>query len=651
MTRKFPGTALSRVAVTEGPESGTAARLRAWQGRYHAGSPDTAAPVPRPQIQERPVTDRPARLYLLLMLSASAGLCACGGGGGGGAAQPQPSPPSTVTISGRVQYEFVPPQANCQGLDFNGVELRPVRQATIEVVDGTSNAVLDTGITDDDGLYAVSVDAGSDVFLRVRAELKRTGAPAWNVEVRDNFDDSLPANQRPSLPQRPMYVLDGSVFDAGTVNSNRNLTATTGWNASTSSYDGPRAAAPFAILDAIYAGMRLVLAEAPQVVFEPLDVFWSIHNTPTDADSDIDLGELPTSFYSSDNRLFLLGMDGVDTEEFDDHVIAHEWGHYFEDALSRSDSIGGAHSLGERLDMRVAFGEGWATALSGMALDDAQYCDTLGAGNASGFRIGIESPGNIGPRGWYNELSVMEIIYDLWDEDIDGVADTASMGFGPLYDVMIAAQSTTPAFTSIFSFASALKAENPGDATFIDGLLMAQSITAAGIDAYGSNESNNAGNADDVLPVYTVIPDGSSFEICSNSQFDRSGGNLVADGNKLSEHRYLRMTLAAPARLSVDIRTTDETVAMLPPDDPDDPVDQSDPDILIYRAGEMQNRFVDGDLQGLSGDANAEVFTTPDPLPAGDYVMALNEFRYEDTGTAPDFPARSCFDVTVTAVP
>jgi hypothetical protein len=60
---------------------------------------------------------------------------------------------------------------------------------------------------------------------------------------------------------------------------------------------------------------------------------------------------------------------------------------------------------------------------------------------------------------------------------------------------------------------------------------------------------------------------------------------------------------------------------------------------------------VDGDLQGWSGNANAETFTTPDPLPAGDYVMALNEFRYEDTSTAPDFPARSCFDVTVTAVP
>lgn len=590
--------------------------------------------------------DGPSRNRCIVLVTLSAaGLWACGGGGGG-TPSPQPPPEPVVTVSGRVQYEFVPPEAGCQGLNFGGIQLRPVRQATVELVDGTGNTVLQTDVTDDDGQYSVAVDAETQVFLRVRAELKRTGAPAWNVEVRDNFDDSLPEDQRPSLPQRPMYVLDGSVFNAGSADSTRNLTATTGWNASTSSYDGPRAAAPFAILDIVYAGMRLVLAEDPQVVFEPLDVFWSIHNTPTDADTNIDLGELPTSFYSSNNRLFLLGMDGVDTEEFDDHVIAHEWGHYFEDVFSRSDSIGGSHSVGQRLDMRVAFGEGWATAVSGMALDDPQYCDTLGAGNGSGFRIGIESPGSIGPLGWYNELSVMKIVYDLWDADVDGAADTSGMGFGPLYEVMTGAQAVTPAFTSIFSFATALKAENPADAPFIDALLAAEAITAAGIDAYGSTETNGAASSDDVLPVYTTVPDGATVEICSNSQFDQAG-----DGNKLSEHRYLRMTLATPARLSVEIRTTAETVAMLPPDDPGDPVDQSDPDIFIFRLGEVQNRLVGGDLQGLSGDANEEVFTTPDPLPAGDYVMDLNEFRYEDPDTATDFPARSCFDVTVTAVP
>jgi hypothetical protein len=178
--------------------------------------------VPRYRFQERLVMDRPARTRHALMLINLVGLCACGGGGGGGSPQPQQTPPSTVAISCQLQYEYVPPKANCRVHDFNSIELRPARQVTVELLDGSSNEVLDTDITDDDGRYAVSVDSGTEVFLRVRAELKRTGAPAWNVEVRDNFDDSLPTNQRLPLSQRPMYVLDGSVFDAGTVNSSRN---------------------------------------------------------------------------------------------------------------------------------------------------------------------------------------------------------------------------------------------------------------------------------------------------------------------------------------------------------------------------------------------------------------------------------------------
>lgn len=558
-----------------------------------------------------------------------------------------------VTISGRVQYEFVPPRVNCQGLDFNAIQLRPVRAATVELVAASGAAVLDSTVTGDDGAYAVSVAADTEVFLRVRAKLERVGQPAWDVEVRDNFDDSMPEADRPPLPQRPLYVLDGAVFDAGDADSTRDLTATTGWNASTASYDGARAAAPFAILDAVYSSMQLVLAEDPLVVFEPLDVFWSIHNAPTgmpDPDG-IDSGEIGTSFYRGDiNSLFLLGLATSDTEEFDDHVVAHEWGHYFEDAFSRSDSIGGPHGIGERLDMRVAFGEGWATALSGMALESSLYCDTQAADSSFAFSFDIEAPGAIGPPGWYNELSVMEIIYDLWDTAMDG-PDTSSTGFSPIYRVMTGEQAITPAFTSIFTFATALKEENPANGPFIDALLTAESITAAGIDRWGSTETN-AANAPDVLPVYTGVPDGAPFEICSNSQFDRSsGGNLLADGNKLSEHRYLRLTLAAPAALQVEVRTSDETLAQLPPDDPDDPIDQSDPDILIVRQGVIQNQFAGDDIQGLSGVANEEVFTTPDPLPAGEYVMDLVEFRYADPNTAGTFPARSCFDVTITSVP
>lgn len=597
-----------------------------------------------PKPSARPLLHR--RVAACAVLGLLAG-CGGGGGGDGGGDGGGGAPGGPVTISGKAFYEFPPPRQGCQGLDFAALERRPIRQATVQALDAATNAVLDSGTTSDAGDFSLTVAASTEVYLRVRAELKRTGAPGWDVEVRDNT-----ATQNGTLPleRRPLYVLDTAPFDSGNVDVTRDVTAATGWNNSTGSYTGTRAAAPFAVLDTAYAGMLLVLSEDPPVTFEPLDIFWSINNKP--ADGDIDIGEIGTSFYSSDNRLFLLGdvsTPSSDSDEFDDHVVAHEWGHYFEDAFSRSDSIGGAHSLGDVLDMRVAFGEGFATALSGMVLDSPVYCDTT---LTRGFDINIEGEGATNP-GWFNEVSVMKFVYDLWDTVIDG-NDTGSIGFDPIYRVMAGAQAGTPAFTSIFSFATALKAENPLDDGFINQLLAEQNIESGGMTAFGDNETNDGDSTDDllgtdvdVLPVYTIIvPDGSPEPVCSNSQYDRDGSTLHATGNKLSEHRFLRMTIDTPARYAFDIQTTNTDE--LPPDDPDNDRDQSDPDIRILLNGVSQNQVVNGDLQGFSGVANEEAFITPDALPAGEYVMALVEFRYQDDQTPPDYPARTCFRVTVT---
>ena len=551
-----------------------------------------------------------------------------------------------VTISGKVQYEFVPANANCNGLNFNGTIPRPIRQATVQILDATTETVIDTIASNDFGDYSFTVVANTMLFLRVRTELKRAGpSSSWDVEVRDNVVDPLDPSP-PLLAQRPLYVLDGADFDSGTLDMTRNLTATTGWDDASSSYTGVRAAAPFAVLDAIYAAMSAVVAADPVANFAPLDAFWSVNNTSATLNgADIDSGEIGGSFYRRNiDSLFLLGMENDDTEEFDDHVVVHEWGHYFEDNFSRSDSIGGAHSLGQALDMRVAFGEGFATAMSGIGLDDPIYCDTGGAGQASRFlRIDIENDG-FGVEGWYNEISVTNLIYDLWDTHPDGMVND-SLGFGPIYDVMTIDQRITPAFTSIFSFATELKAlmqiQDPTKVAFIDTILNDRSITAANIDVYGSNEANDGpGTPLDVLPIYTNVPISATFQICSNSQFDNG-----RDGNKLSEYRYLILDVDPPSPLTFTIDNAN------PPSqpsagfdctaDPDDPENRqhSDPDIGIYQNG----TFVGG---GFSCQPNSEVTTLPGL--SGRYVLDVVEFRYLDDESPVGFPEQTCFDITIT---
>ena len=558
----------------------------------------------------------------------------CGGGGGGGSGDSggdgNSSPLPAGTVSGRVNYEFVPPASSCRGLDFSATEVRPIRGATVQLIDAPTGNVLDSVVSSDSGDYSFSgVELNTMVRLRVRAQLKKTaGRSCWDVEVRDNVDTS--ANP-PPLSSRPVYVIESSEFDTGTSNVERNLTAATGWTGS--AYGEPRSAAPFAILDAIYTAIRFVEAADPDAFFPPLDAFWSVNNTATASD-DIDQGLLGVSFYDDRNRLFLVGDATDDTDEFDDHIIVHEWGHYFEDNFSRSDSFGGPHSLGERLDARLAFGEGWAHAIAAMALDDPRYCDTGVPGTSGGFGFDAES-GIFGGQGWYDEISVLRFIYDLWDIPSEGT-DTGSIGFDPIYAIMIGPQASTEAFTTVFSFAAELRAvlDQTGQ-DLLDAQLGDEQIDATVLNIWGDQEPNAAGAPLDVLPIYTdMVADGSVINICANSQFD-SG----RDGNKLSEYRYLRIDLPLDSRYDFNITTT-----TLLPDDPADPDDQSDPDVFL---------FLDGALVeiGGSGAENAELFTTQ-TLPGPDtYTAALREFRFMDENTPATFPERVCFDVSMTPVP
>lgn len=539
--------------------------------------------------------------------------------------------PATVTISGILRYEFVPPNSSCRGLNYSAIQSRPIRRATVQLLDATGMNLLGSVVSGANGAYTFTVDPATDYIIRVRAELK---GPAWDVEVRNNVDTS---GSPPPLEDRPIYVMDQAI-NSGTVNNpGMNLTATTGWGGD--SYTSARVAAPFAILDTIYSAIQFVAAEDASANFPPLDAFWSADNKAA-SPTDIDAGDLPTSFYNGQSQLFLLGMDGGDTEEFDDHVITHEWSHYFEDNFSRSDSIGGSHFIGrDLLDKRVSFGEGFADAMSAMTLNDPLYCDTSGFRNQSGFGVNMENS-NTNNDGWFDEVSVFEIIYDLWDTNNDGV-DNSSIGFGPIYDVMAGPQVTTPAFTSIFSFATYLKQQNPGQAAFIDSLLIDHGIVANGIDIFGDSETNDGpGTPQDVLPIYTDITLGATTNICVNSQFDND-----RDGNKLSEHRYLRLNLTSNARVTFNMTAnpapSQPSAGFDCSADPDDPEnsEHADPDYLVWR---------DGDLYwiGFGCEPNSEVSTTNAFLAAGEYVIDINDFRHEDENSPAGYPEQVCYDFT-----
>jgi len=557
-----------------------------------------------------------------------------------------------VTISGSVFYEFVPPIVRgnqCDGLDFGSKVERPIRQATVQLLDEDDNFLVST-LAGDDGSYSFSgIDANIDVRIRVRAELKSAGPAAWDVEIRDNVDD--PENPRP-LKERPVYVVQWQPFNTGTADiRNKNFTARTGWSGS--AYTGVRAAAPFAILDAIYSAMELIVDVDPVAEFAPLDAFWSVNNKKVPDNQNIAIGELTSAFYRSDlDALFLFGDESTETDEFDDHLVLHEWTHHFDDTISRSDSIGGPHFLGESLDLRLAFGEGFAHALAAIALAEPQYCDTGALPSGAGsFGFNTETNGS-GLQGWFNELSVATFIYDLWDTGSDGGADDRSIGFKPIYDTMAGPQKETSAFTTLFSFAAELRALpslSESDRAFVDAQLNRENVDAPGVDIWGSGQTTTPSGAEnggrDLTPIYTEIPtNGSIANVCINNDYAVPG--VV---NKLSDWRYLRFEIPTAGRWQITAQanpvpppTDDPPIEPTPENpDPEQPRDRSDPDLYIWRNGV----FV---TSGRSPDDDVEVIDRT--FEEGTYVVEMQEWRHEDDGAASDFPPQVCFDLSMVAL-
>jgi hypothetical protein len=554
-----------------------------------------------------------------LPLVAAFALSACGGGGSGGGDAPPPPPGTMVTISGKITFDRIPFRATVgDGLNFASPVESPARSVVVEALDGSTSTVLASTSTNATGDYSVQVPAAQNVRIRAKAQMLSATAPTMDFRVRNNKNADA------------LYVLDGAASSSGTSNSTRNLRATSGWGGT--SYTDTRAAAPFAILDTVYRAKELVLTASPTASFPALNLYWSPDNKRTAGVFCTDDGDIGTTFYtgsgnadnctpggSIDAGIYVLGyLTGTigDTDEFDQHVIAHEFGHYVEDRFGRSDSIGGEHGSGQRLDLRVAFSEGWGNAYSGMVLTDPEYRDSSGT-NADDH-LNLESD-SASAEGWFSEASAGEIIWDVFDSVADA-NDTVALGFAPIFAVMTGAQVSTDAFTSIYTFAAALRAATPAAASGINALLVSENISVT--DAFGSNESNTGGSSL-ALPVYQEVP---QLNLPVPTQCTT---RAFGDYNRLDNRRFLYFTLTNSALITIT------ATGAVDGNSPPGAVAATDPDIIVFRRG------TDLDLQGE--DVGTSESTVQTQLAAGTYVIEVYDFDLIDR-----INSTSCMTVAVT---
>lgn len=437
------------------------------------------------------------------------------------------APPAPFTVSGTVTYDFVPARDDVtEGgvrLDYAGIVAKPVRRSTVQAIDATSGAIVTTGTTNDAGAYSLALPAGANVKVRVIARSTVTNyvadgigpescrGAAWDVRVVDNTS------------RQALYAVDtSSAYDAATSVANVHAAVVHGRGAYTD-----RRGAPFAILDTVLGEFELVCGAKPDVSLATLLVNWSVRNSDTNGNPAS--GAIGTSFYTGGNgtgQLYILGAQNVDTDEFDDHVIAHECGHFLEDTLYRTDAIGGDHTTDDALDARVAFGEGWGNAVSGMATNDPIYVDTSGAAQGDGFSFAVDVAPIDDDRGIYSEASVQYFLWEMF-EARDALPNSGQLD---RIHAILAKHRTTAAFTTLQTFA-ALYNEAYGEAdvrsVWSNGLGSPFDALCAGA-CVGTGDTADVFDTDNDLGLAYGDPAGRHYPQGSTSLFSSEFWRLYA---------------------------------------------------------------------------------------------------------------------------
>lgn len=346
-----------------------------------------------------------------------------------------------------------------------------VRGAVVELLDADNPSAkpLQTSATDANGNYSFfSVAVGKNVIVRVSAQLAATRAsgvvtgPQYNLMVRDNTGSGI---------VKPMYTLSSPATLTVPVGNVMSFNAALGFD-SDSNVTGPRQSAPFSILDVIYTAVVNIQAANANITLPDFNVYWSPNNTDSNAGKEIDLkmkGSIGTSHFAEDGKyqgIFILGQANVDTDEFDQGVIGHEFGHYLQFAASYSDNPGHYHARDSFKDASLAYGEGFGTAIGGLLSGSKFYTDSSGLRQRGGFSSDISKPVAAGQaNGFYAEATVSYLLYTLGTQ----------FGFTPFWNALTS-MATGYQSATVFNFLNRYLSQNPGSADAVKALATAQNI-------------------------------------------------------------------------------------------------------------------------------------------------------------------------------
>jgi hypothetical protein len=470
----------------------------------------------------------------------------------------------TQTISGAAFYQKI--DVTDAGLDLNRPVMVPVRSARVEVLSRSSQSIVAVTQTDERGRFSVPVPFDPNLTVRVISRLR-----AYDLKVTDNTS------------QGQLYSISTDVD--GRVSRSDVLLA-----------DTSRVSGAFNILEVIQRGNDLVKSADPDLALPPVTVFWSTRNWKGTGIINNALGMVGTTYFNvATNTAYIVGDRNdhgtdSDSDEFDDAVIVHEYAHLLASRFSRDDSPGGRHVMGDMLDPRVAWSEGWANFFAAAARNDAIWRDSRGANGVGLLRFDREEnvPGNDRP-GYWSEASVDTILWDLYDDHVDN-ADEVQYSFAQIWGAFT--DLRTDRFVYLPYFLEHFLTRNPAAADAVRTIVQSRSIE------FQPNVRPSV-----AYPFPTPMTVGTSLTGAVDS-YTTKRNNLVT-----SSHFYAFTTTGGAASIRLDI------IGLGAGDNPS----ANDLDIFLM---DENGRVIDRSDNGLNGQSERIALR----LSGGTYVVEIRSY-------------------------
>jgi hypothetical protein len=304
-----------------------------------------------------------------------------------------PRTADALPVQGTLLYEKIPATAN--GLDLAHPVQAPAAGIDVALVTPGAGKVIARSVTDENGAYQFEVPKGTGpLSVYVWA---RTG----NIEVQDPATNGVygvikPAVEPADWPEDNVTLLQ----------------------------DRGRESGPFNILAMLRKANRLLEQIEPSLPLagRPLVVFWSpAWNSGT---------------VVTESALYFNGRRDMDSDEFDDSVVLNSYGEYLLRRFTLVSGPKGPTYLGERVDPRQAWVDGWSNFFAQAVLGTPVFIDTQIRDESRAVTFDLDQDHLDGDApGYWSAADVATALWDLYaPAGRDGTH--LGLGLGPIWQVM-----------------------------------------------------------------------------------------------------------------------------------------------------------------------------------------------------------------------